>query len=129
VRSQAELRPEDIDGRRADLVFLDASHDLGLNQATFERLVELMAPDGILAVHDTGTVPRRLLPGSHWWHQSLEGWVGDEREVMPGERAFVNWLRERHPEFAQIHLHSAHTIRCGITMLQRSEPLARSSSQ
>jgi hypothetical protein len=31
----------------------------------------------------------------------------------------------RHPGFSQIHLHSRNTLRCGITLLQRSEPLAR----
>lgn len=42
IRSQAEITPEDLDGRLADFVFLDASHDLELNQATFERLLRLM---------------------------------------------------------------------------------------
>lgn len=125
TRSQADLTPEDLDGRRADFVFLDASHDLALNQATFERLLPLMTPDALLAVHDTGTVPRRLLPDEHWWHATSEHWMGDEREVEPDERAFVNWLLEHHPGFSQIHLHSARTIRCGLTVLQRSARLRR----
>lgn len=128
TRSQTELTPDDIDGRLADIVFLDASHELDLNQVTFERLLPMMAPDAIFAIHDTGTVPRALLPASHWWLQSSEGWIGDDREVMPGERAFVNWLLEEHPEFAQIRLHSQRTIRCGMTLLQRSGPLPRSES-
>src|SRR3954465_14703288 len=41
ARSQAELVHEDIDGHLADFVFLDASHNLSLNQATFERLVPI----------------------------------------------------------------------------------------
>jgi predicted O-methyltransferase YrrM len=125
TRSQTELTSDDIDGRPADFVFLDASHDLSLNQATFERLLSLMTPDAILAIHDTGTVPRELFPTWHWLLDSQEDWVGDEYEGQPGERAFVNWLLDRHPEFSQIHFHSRRTIRCGITLVQRSAPLAR----
>jgi predicted O-methyltransferase YrrM len=125
TRSQDELTREDIDGREADFVFLDASHELDLNQRTFSRLLPLMAPDAILAVHDTGTVPRQFLPSDHYFFQSTVGWIGDEREVMPDERAFSNWLLDEHPEFAQIHFHSRQTLRCGITVLQRSAPLPR----
>jgi predicted O-methyltransferase YrrM len=125
VRSQAELTGEDIDGREADFIFLDASHELDLNRETFRRLLPLMAPDAILAVHDTGTVPRRFVVPGHYWLDSDAGWIGDEREVMPGERAFLNWLLDEHPEFSQVHFHSRRTVRCGITLLQRSAPLAR----
>jgi predicted O-methyltransferase YrrM len=128
IRSQDALTSEDIDGRMADLVLLDASHDLGLNQRTFERLVPLMTERAILAVHDTGTVPRALVPPGHWWLQTEQGWVGDEREVLPDERAFVNWVLESHPEFSEIHLHSQRTLRLGLTLIQRSAPLARSTS-
>lgn len=124
-RSQAELTAGDLDGRLADLVFLDASHDLSLNQATFRRLLGLMSPNAILAVHDTGTVPRALVPEGHWWLASHEGWVGGEREVLPAERAFVNWLLETQPDFSQLHLHSRRVLRLGLTLLQRSAPLPR----
>ena len=126
VRSQTDLSPEDIDGREADFIFLDASHDLDLNQQTFARLRAMMAPNAILAIHDTGTVPRRLLEAmDHWALHIEEGWMEDEYEVQSGERAFVNWVLESHPEFAQLHLHSKRTMRCGITLLQRAAPLAR----
>jgi predicted O-methyltransferase YrrM len=124
-RSQTAIRAADLDGRQADFVFLDASHDFDLNRATFERLLDLMAPRAILAVHDTGTVPRDLFPPGHWLLDTAEGWVGDEYEGEPGERAFVNWVLAEHPGFAQVHLHSTRTIRCGITLLQRSAPLPR----
>jgi predicted O-methyltransferase YrrM len=125
VRSQAELTPDDIDGREADFVFLDASHELDLNRSTFRRLLSLMAPNAILAVHDTGTVPRHFVVSGHYWHESGTGWIDDEREVMPDERAFLNWLLDEHPEFSQVHFHSRRTVRCGITVLQRSAPLIR----
>jgi predicted O-methyltransferase YrrM len=125
TRSQAELTPDDIDGREADFVFLDASHDLDLNRSTFSRLLSLMAPNAILAVHDTGTIPRHFVRSGHIWLESNTGWIDDEREVMPDERAFLNWLLDEHPEFAQVHFHSRQTVRCGITVLQRSAPLPR----
>ena len=129
VRSQTELTRDDIDRREADFVFLDASHELDLNREAFRRLLPLMAPDAILAVHDTGTVPRRFVRPGHYWLESDAGWIGDEREVMPDERAFLNWVLEEHPEFSQVHLHSRHTVRCGITVLQRSAPLPRPREQ
>lgn len=125
IRSQTALTLQDIDGHLADLVFIDASHDLALNQETFERLIPLLAPNAIVAIHDTGTVPRTLFPPWHWLLDTREGWVGDEYEGQPDERAFVNWLLEYHSEFSQVHLHSRRTIRCGLTFLQRSAPLAR----
>lgn len=125
TRSQAELTSHDIDGREADFVFLDASHELDMNRLTLRQLLPLMAPDALLAVHDTGTVPRRFVASDHYWLDSEAGWIDDEREVMPGERAFLNWLLEEHPEFSQVHFHSRRTVRCGITVLQRSALLPR----
>ena len=135
-RSQADLTAEDMDGRRPDLVFLDAAHDFELNKATFARLVPIMAANAILAVHDTGTIPRRLVEAGtipkplsivgDWWRAHPDvGWIGDEREVEPDERAFVNWVLEKHPDFLQIHLHSTRTFRYGLTLLQRSTALPR----
>jgi trans-aconitate methyltransferase len=127
TRSQDELAPDDLDGRRADLVFIDAAHDLTLNQATFERLLPLLAPRAIVAIHDTGGIPRDLLAlaDGHWMLALPEIWADDEWEHQPGERAFTNWLLDRHAEFSQIHLHSRHTMRAGLTLLQRTAPLPR----
>lgn len=124
-RSQDALTREDIDGRLADFVFLDAAHDLGLNEAAFERLLELMGPDAIVAIHDTGTIPRALVPAGHWTLGLTERWAGDDYEHQPEERAFVNRLLESHPEFSQVHVHSRRAFRHGLTLLQRSEPLGR----
>lgn len=125
TRSQETLEREDIDGHLADFVFLDAAHDLDLNQATFKRLLPLMAPNAILTVHDTGIIPRTFVPAGHWTLEVTERWAGDEYEHQPDERAFVNWLLERHPEFSQIHVHSTRAFRHGVTLLQRSTPLKR----
>lgn len=125
LRSQTDIRPADFHGRPVDFVFLDASHDLALNQTTFTQLKPLFAPDAILAVHDTGTVPRHLFPDWHWLLNDQANWINDEYEGQPGERAFVNWMLDEHADFAKVDLHSRRTIRNGITLLQRSTPLAR----
>jgi predicted O-methyltransferase YrrM len=125
LRSQETLEPADLDGQQADFVFLDAAHDLELNQRAFERLLALMAPSAILAVHDTGAIPGALVPPDNPAWQLADRWVDGAFEHQPDERAFVNWLLERHPEFAQIHFHSPRTIRHGITLLQRTAPLPR----
>jgi predicted O-methyltransferase YrrM len=124
-RSQEQIGPDDLDGRLADLVFLDGAHALELNQATIERLLMLMAPSAVLAIHDTGTIPRRFVPEGHWTLALSERWVDDEYEHQPDERALVNWLLETHPELSQIHVHSRHAFRHGLTLLQRSTPLRR----
>jgi predicted O-methyltransferase YrrM len=124
-RAQQDLTPDDVDGRGVDLVFIDGAHDLEINKRTFARLLPMLTPGAIVAIHDTGTVPRSLVPGWYEERIPLEQWVGDAYEHQPDERAFVNWVREAHPEFAQIHLHTDRTPRSGLTLLQRSEPLPR----
>jgi predicted O-methyltransferase YrrM len=124
-RPQQDLTPDDVDRRAVDLVFVDGAHDLALNQAAFERLMPMLAPDAIVGIHDTGTVARRFTPD--WLLRVLppERWIGDAFEHQPDERAFVNWLRDAHPDFAQLHLHTDRTPRSGLTLLQRSGPLPR----
>ena len=125
VRSQEMLTRDDIDGRLADFVFFDGAHDLGLNQAAFERVRGLVSPDAIVAIHDTGAIPRAFAPPGHWALDLPEYWSPAGFEHQPEERAFVNWLLEEHPEFSQVHLHSQWAIRHGLTLVQRSVPLGR----
>jgi predicted O-methyltransferase YrrM len=129
LRSQDAIERADLDGAQADFIFLDASHDLELNKVTFERLLDVMTERALLAVHDTGAVPGDLIPPMYQDRVRAlrDRWIGDEYEHVPPERAFVNWILDSHPEFAQIHLHSSRTIRWGLTLLQRSSPLPRPS--
>jgi predicted O-methyltransferase YrrM len=122
---QEQLTPEAVDGRPIDFLFLDAAHELELNRATFERLRPALADDALIALHDTGTFHRRLIPDGHAALAETDRWAGDEFEAQPGERAFLNWLLEAHPEFAQVHFHSHRVPRCGITVVQRARRLAR----
>ncbi len=128
-RSQDTVSLEDVDGHLADFVFLDGAHELAMNQVTFERLLSLMAPTAILAVHDTGTIQRDLFPAGHFTFETSERWVADEYEHQPDERAFVNWVLERHPEFAQVHVHSRRAFHHGLSLLQRSAPLERPAAR
>jgi predicted O-methyltransferase YrrM len=132
LRSQDAIEPADLDGVPADFVFLDASHDFDTNKATFERLLDVMAEKALLVVHDTGTLPRDLIPPTHRdiARALPDRWIRDkEYEHVPSERAFVNWILDTQPEFAQIHLHSSRTPRWGLTLLQRSSPLPRPLEQ
>ncbi len=125
-KSQDTIDSADVDGRKIDLVFLDGAHDLAVNQLTLQRLEPLLAERALVVIHDTGAIARQampiepLAPGN-----AAEHWVGDEFEHQPDERAFVNWLQQEHPDFAQIHLHSRRVFRHGMTLLQRSAPLPR----
>jgi predicted O-methyltransferase YrrM len=126
-KSQADFDPADVGGRPVDFAFVDASHDFELNRETFRRLIPALAPGAIVAVHDTGTVHRSHAPEAHFAEAADEGspqWLSEDVfEHHPGERATVDWLRDEHPEFAQINLHTHRVPRWGLTLLQRSERL------
>ena len=125
-KSQADFLSTDIENRKIDLCFVDASHNLELNLKTFELIRPHLAEAAIVAVHDTGVWHRRFFKDYHHaWIDSDKGketgrWIDAERyQQAMSERLFVNALLRNHPDFSQIHLHSAHTLRNGITLLQK----------
>lgn len=124
-KPQDEITAEDIDNRQIELLFIDASHELVINQRTFAAIEPLLGERALLAIHDTGTWSREHLPASHAEHAARRPgqWLGDEYAHQPEERRFVNWIGEAHPRFAQIHLHSRWTLRHGLTLLQAGGPL------
>lgn len=128
ARAQEAITPEDLDGRSVDFVFLDGAHELAANQTMFERLRPLLSPLAVIVIHDTGTIPRSITPAGHPILDLTDRWADDQYEHQPDERAFANWLLERHPDFSQIHIHSRHTFRHGMTLLQRSAALPRPAS-
>jgi predicted O-methyltransferase YrrM len=125
-KSQAEFAAADVEGAEIDLVLFDAAHDLALNLETFARIYPRLAPGAIIAVHDTGTWARAHMRPEHhsWAAERPGGWLSEE-EYQPWEeeRRFVNTLRENCPELAQLHLHSARTLRHGLTLLQAAGAL------
>lgn len=124
--SQEAITPEHVDRQKIGLLFLDASHDLDLNQRTFDRLAPMLEDDGVLAVHDTGAWRRQQFGQLHQAvaREYPQLWASDDDfEHRREERRFVNWVLEERPGYAQLHLHSRHTLRHGMTLLQRRGPL------
>ena len=126
-KSQEAFAPADVAGLPVDLALFDAAHDLELNIATLEKLRPNLAPNAVLAVHDTGSWRREHMRPAHlaWSAERSGSWLSDQ-EYLPWseERRFVNWLRDNRPEFAQLHLHSERALRHGLTLLQASGRLA-----
>lgn len=125
-KSQEEITGADIDHKKADFVFIDAAHEIDINQRTWAALLPLLAEDATIAVHDTGTWHRdHFLP----LHQKMaeaapERWLNEsEYQHQPDERVFVNWIVQTHPEFQAMHFHTNRTLRHGITILQRRKIL------
>lgn len=121
-KSQTDFAPADADNRPVDLVFLDAAHDLELNQATWRNLQPALAPDAIIAIHDTGLWSREhFLPiHAEFAAKQPEAWVDGERFAhQPGEREFVNWILAEYPQFGAMHFHTTRRLRHGLTLLQR----------
>jgi predicted O-methyltransferase YrrM len=112
---------EEVEGiENIDFVFLDASHDLELNQKTFLKLESFLTPKAIIAVHDTGAWCDGNVFELGRGHQVDEGWAH-----APDERRFVNWIGEKFPiKWQVIHLHSSRQVRHGITLLQKYNQLS-----
>lgn len=111
--SQTEINIKDI-----DFIFIDASHELKLNQETFNKLIPLLKDKAIIAVHDTGAWYNGNVFELNHGYNSANGWVH-----CPGEVEFVNWIKDIYPEFQQIHFHSSRQVRHGITLLQKYKRL------
>lgn len=106
---------EEVDVKNIDFVFLDASHELALNQETFINLLPNLNLKAIIAVHDTG-----IWIKGHGLNPGRGHELPDGRFVhCPDEIEFVNWINKIYPEFQQIHLHSNFALRHGITLLQQ----------
>ena len=125
-KSQTDFDPADIDHRPVDLVFFDAAHELGLNQATWRRLEPSLAPDALVAVHDTGLWGREHFKPVHQEFAANESgrWLDADRFAhQPEEREFINWLATESPDFAALHFHTTRRLRHGLTLLQRQRAL------
>jgi predicted O-methyltransferase YrrM len=125
-KSQTEFVWDDVGRQPVEFVFIDASHNLELNQKTFAALLPALSPGAILAVHDTGTWVKEHFSAKNRMFVAAGGgrWVNDqELEHTREERAFVNWIGAQHPEFQIIHCHSLNCLRHGLTLLQKKRVL------
>lgn len=119
-KSQIDFNPHDIENRLIDLAFFDASHDFDLNITTFNKVIESLSERALIVVHDTGVWHGELkslrTPAGHFKNGSTSaGYIH-----QPGERKFVNYIRENMEGFHQIHLHSTTKFRHGLTVIQRN---------
>lgn len=129
-KSQADFLWDDIGRRPIDFVFIDASHNLELNQKTFQAILPALRDEAIIAVHDTGTWVKEHFSAKNKTYAELGGgrWVNEqELEHTPDERGFVNWIGAGHPEFQVIHCHSKNCLRHGLTLIQKKRVLPTSS--
>jgi len=130
AKSQSDFSPDDIENRTIDLCFFDAAHDVDGNLKTFELIQPCLTCTSIVAIHDTGIWQRKFFTARHHAFPASEfgikhgRWL-DAEQFQPSadDRLFVNRLLSEYPEYSQIHLHSANTLRNGITLLQKSAPL------
>lgn len=101
-----------------DFVFLDASHDMLLNQKTFSNIIPHLSEKAIIAIHDTGKWPSNV----YQFNAGMD--TSDGRySHNPDEIRFTNWLQDEHPDWQQIHFHSDRETRHGITLLQKKVSL------
>jgi predicted O-methyltransferase YrrM len=129
-KSQSDFSPDDIENRQIDFCFIDASHDLTHNLETFDRIRPHLAKAAIIGVHDTNVWRREFLTERHYafmntkFGRRLGRWI-DKEQYQPSldDRLFANYLLQKHPDFARVHLHSSNTLRNGITLLQKLAPL------
>jgi predicted O-methyltransferase YrrM len=125
-KSQTDFDPADIGNQQIDLAFFDAAHELDLNIETFNRIVAHLAPEAMVAIHDTGLWHRDYFEPIHeTFAREYPGvWKDDDLFAhQPGERAFIDWIVAEHPEFSAINFHSTRTLRHGFSLLQRRRSL------
>ena len=126
-KSQTDFEASDIGRQDIDFVFLDAAHELDLNIETFRRVIAHLAPEAMIAIHDTGLWQRAHFSEIHetFIREYPGEWRSDELYAhQPGERAFVDWIVAEPHGFSAIHFHSTRILRHGFSLLQRQRCLA-----
>ncbi|MBA4018960.1 MAG: hypothetical protein C0483_17465 [Pirellula sp.] len=119
-KSQIDFVPTDVADRSVNFVFIDAAHDLHINQATWRAVEPALAADAIIAVHDTGTWHRQHFLPIHetMSKENPERWLNsNEYQHQIGERQFVNWIVAS-TNFVALHFHASSVLRHGLTILQ-----------
>jgi len=79
----------ELDGRKADFLFIDGDHTEGGVTADFNDYREFVRPGGIIAFHDI--VERQPLPGNqvyHFWKKVKHGQVTEEFVNDPNQCGF-----------------------------------------
>lgn len=125
-KSQTDFSPSDIDGRPIDLVFIDAAHELELNQATWQAILGSLTDEAIIAIHDTGLWHKTHFRQVHadFAEERPSEWLDADRfQHQKEEREFVNWILAEYPEYSVLHFHTLRRLRHGLTFLQKRREL------
>ena len=139
TKNATELVSSDVEHRAVDFVFFDGPHRLEINKAIFRRLLPLLSPFAIIAVHDTGYWSPDWLKKTMDGRKALATWCDCPRcacQRMPGtatgrqmllhqntvhERKFIEWVLKNGSgrTFNSVSFHSFDYLRNGVTLLQR----------
>lgn len=118
---QVMSRTAASDSRLIDFLFIDASHDLEINQATWASFVTRMSSNAVVMVHDTG-----LWVDTHRPPDFTHGRPGTKHGVtgrfhQPDEVMFVQWIEKNFPNWTRMDFMSVNAFRHGFTLLQRTQ--------
>lgn len=125
-KSQTDFDAVDIEGRPIDLCFIDAAHSLDLNQKTWRRITPYLAPEALVAVHDTRIWHREHFnpTSAEYAAKKPDGWLdADIFQPHREEREFDNWVCAQREGWIVVHLHTTAALRHGLSLLQRMEAL------
>ena len=120
-KSQTEFLFSDVDNRTIDLAFFDAGHLFYMNKYAFEQIINFLAPNAVIVVHDTGLHVQKKF-SFEMCVCDFENYCGSVHQN--DERRFINWIITTYPEWEVIHLHSFNIFRHGFTILQKKYSLS-----
>jgi predicted O-methyltransferase YrrM len=112
-----------------DLLFIDGDHSFDGTVGDFETYRDLVAPNGLIAFHDTGSfAPSR---GDVWRH--VHEVTRDDDPIpntdqsglyhLPDVPRAVDWILSTYPEYSLLNLHTLAEPCCGISILQKTAKL------
>eukprot|EP00741_Cyanophora_paradoxa_P024483 tig00022075_g23640.t1 len=121
-KDQTKFDPADVDHRAVDLAFLDAGHTFNIQYMLWPRLLQVLAPDALVIVHDTGLHKHeRLKEGA--CSCDLPNKCGFHHQAClhayPRPRSPLSSIQKAYPEWQTVTLQSYNTYRHGATILQR----------
>jgi predicted O-methyltransferase YrrM len=124
-KSQTEFLFSDVDNRKIDLAFFDDGHIFDINTNAFVKVIEYLAPNAVIVVHDTGLHVVKKEP-FQMGSCDFENFCGAAHQH--DERRFINWIIENYPNWSVIQLHSFNIFRHGFTILQKKYNLSLSDA-
>jgi hypothetical protein len=111
-----------IEGPEIDFLFIDAAHNLQINQDTWRNIESKLSLNAVVMVHDTGLWVNEHRP-SNIGRQGCDGVIRGAITGcfhQPDEVEFVKWIVNMYPLWIKMDFMSVNTFRHGFTLLQRS---------